>query len=65
MGDAVQDIGHLAGREERTATWSPWLREWNTPQRQVAWLVRASAGTPLTITAAAQRAGTQRRQVTL
>jgi hypothetical protein len=65
MGAATQDLGHLAGRDERTATWSPWMREWHTSQRKVEWLVRASAGTTLTITAQAQRAGTQRQKVTL
>lgn len=65
MGDAVQDIGHLAGRDERTATWSPWMREWNTPQRKVEWLVRGPAGTSITVTAQSQRAGTQSQVVTL
>jgi murein tripeptide amidase MpaA len=65
MGAPVTDLGHLAGREERTATWSPWMREWHNIQRPAEWLVRAPAGTTLTITAQAQRAGTQRQKVTL
>lgn len=65
MGDATQDIGHLAGRDERKATWSPWLRQWSATTRKVEWLVRASAGTTLTITAAAPRAGRQRAEIEL
>ncbi len=65
MGEATTDIGHLAGRDERNATWSPWLREWNQTKRKVAWLVRAPAGATLTLVAAAQRAGTQRTDITL
>ena len=26
MGSPAQEIGHLAGRDERTALWSPWMR---------------------------------------
>ncbi|MBI5670542.1 MAG: peptidase M14 [Chloroflexi bacterium] len=65
MGQATQDLGHLAGRDERNAPWSPWLREWTATAKSVEWLVRAPAGTALTVTAQAQRAGLQRRQVTL
>ncbi len=65
MGEAVQDLGHLAGRDERNATWSPWLREWTATTKKVEWLVRAPAGTSLTVIAQAQRAGVQRVQVKL
>jgi hypothetical protein len=57
MGDITQDIGHLAGRDERKATWSPWLRQWSATARKVEWLVRAPAGTAISITAQAPRAG--------
>jgi hypothetical protein len=63
MGSQTQDLGHLAGRDERTATWSPWLREWHSPQRRAEWLVRAPAGTMLTIEAGSPRAGTARADV--
>ena len=63
MGEAAQDIGHLAGRDERTATWSPWMREWTATTRKVEWLVRAVPGTQFTITAQAQRAGTHRETI--
>jgi murein tripeptide amidase MpaA len=65
MGKASQDLGHLAGRDERNATWSPWLREWTATTKKAEWLVRASNGLNLNITASAQRAGTQHAEVTL
>jgi hypothetical protein len=65
MGAQTQDLGHLAGRDERTAPWSPWMREWHTAQRQAEWLVRAEPGTTIQLTASAQRAGTQSSEVTL
>jgi hypothetical protein len=65
MGGAAQDIGHLAGRDGRKATWSPWLPMWEKTTRAVEWLVRAPAGASLTITASATRAGTVRAEVQL
>ncbi len=65
MGEAAQDIGHLAGRDGRKATWSPWLPMWEATTRKVEWLVRAPAGTNLTITASAPRAGSGRAEVVL
>jgi len=65
MGSTNQNIGHLAGRDERTATWSPWLREWSDTKRVVEWLVRAPENTTLTLTAAAQKAGRKQVEVTL
>lgn len=65
MGEVAQDIGHLAGRDERSAPWSPWLREWTQTARKVEWLVRAPAGAELTITAQSQRAGTHQTRVKL
>lgn len=65
MGKQTQDLGHLAGRDERSAPWSPWMREWTQTAKRAEWLVRAPAGTTLTIKAAAQRAGTSSREVTL
>ncbi len=65
MGKQGQDIGHLAGRDERTATWSPWLREWSDTKCVIEWLVRAPSGTSLTLTASAQKAGSKQTEVTL
>ncbi len=65
MGMQSQDIGHLAGRDERTATWSPWLREWSDTKQKVEWLVRAPKNTTLQLKIGAQRAGTHQHEVTL
>lgn len=65
MGAPSQRPGHLAGRDERNAPWSPWLRQWTRSQCQAEWLLRAPAGGECTLTAAAQRAGTQRRRLSL
>ena len=63
MGAATQDLGHLAGRDERTATWSPWLRQWHTTARKAEWLVRAREPSLLELTADSQRAGVSRAEV--
>lgn len=65
MGAQSQDIGHLAGRDERTAPWSPWLRQWSQTRKRVEWLVRAPAGSEITVTAQSDRAGIDRRKVVL
>ncbi len=65
IGKLGQSIGHLAGRDERTATWSPWLREWSDTNRKLEWLLRAPDNTTLTITASSQKAGTKQVEVTL
>lgn len=65
MGEAEADLGHLAGRDGRKATWSPWLRPWSATQRKAEWLVRAPAGTTITIEAGSPRAGTHAAEVTL
>jgi hypothetical protein len=65
IGQVEQDIGHLAGRDERTATWSPWLRQWSATKKKIEWLIRAPRESSLTLTAAAQKAGTQRTEVKL
>lgn len=56
IGQPTQDLGHLAGRDERRAPWSPWMRAWNTTRKPVEWLVRTTDST-LTLTARAPRAG--------
>ncbi len=65
MGEASQSVGHLAGRDERTAPWSPWLRQWSDTKKKVEWLIRAPEGGEMTITVKAQRAGIQREPVQL
>jgi len=63
MGLPEQRIGHLAGRDERAAAWSPWMRDWHTTTKQVQWLARAPSGASITVTASAERGGTHRQQL--
>lgn len=65
MGQREQAIGHLAGRDERTATWSPWMNDWHQTKRPLEWLVRAPNGGTVTVSAGAQRAGKHTQQVKL
>ena len=65
MGAAEQEIGHLAGRDERTASWSPWMRQWNDTAAKVEWLLRTPAGTSVTVTVSSAKAGRQQREVRL
>ena len=65
MGETQQEIGHLAGRDERVATWSPWMRPWSATTKKIEWLVRAPQGAELKLTVSAQRAGLQRAGVRL
>lgn len=65
MGRVSQSIGHLAGRDERTATWSPWLRQWSDTKKPVEWLIRAPENTKIMITADSQKAGRKSAEVTL
>ncbi len=62
MGQPTQDIGHLAGRDDRKATWSPWMRAWQTTRKPVEWLIRATSDT-VTISAGSPRAGTHEVKV--
>jgi hypothetical protein len=65
MGAPLQDLGHLAGRDERNATWSPWMPEWHATRKKAEWLVRAPGASSITVTASAQRAGVTRKVVQL
>jgi hypothetical protein len=55
IGGAQTTIPHLAGRDERTATWSPWMRDWSQTAHQLEWLVRGQG--LVTVTVQTQRAG--------
>ena len=65
MGDARQDLGHLAGRSERRSEWSPWGHAWGSPRRTAEWLVRGSAGGKITVEARSVKAGVARLTVDL
>lgn len=62
MNPISQEIGHLAGRDERAAPWSPWLREWTQTKQRVEWLIRTRHGASITVTAEAERGGTHRQK---
>jgi murein tripeptide amidase MpaA len=60
------ELGHLAGRNERRYNWSPWGQQWSAVTKKVEWLVRAEGpGATITVTAASEKGGTQRRSVPL
>lgn len=65
MNPATVELGHLAGRNERFAPWSPWGQQWSDTGKPAEWLVRAPAGSTLTLTAVSEKAGTQRATLVL
>jgi hypothetical protein len=65
-GEAVQQLGQLAGRTGQRSTASWWGYTQGTPDRAVAdWVVAAPAGTAFTATASHERAGVSRAGLTL
>jgi murein tripeptide amidase MpaA len=61
-----QDLGHLAGRNERKYTWSPWGQQWSPTTKKVEWLVRSKAGgAKVTAVARSEKGGTHRLTETL
>ena len=44
MNASEQDLGHLAGRNERKYQWSPWGQQWSAVSKRAEWLVRAFSG---------------------
>ena len=65
QGTVTHDLGHLAGRNERKSTWSPWGNRWNRTAKPVEWTVSAAAGTTVEIAARSEKGGTVRHQITL
>ena len=60
MNPAQTEVGHLAGRNERFAPWSPWGQQWTAVARPVEWLVRADGQGSIEVTASSEKAGTHR-----
>jgi hypothetical protein len=58
MNPAIVDLGHLAGRNERKYTWSPWGEQWSPVTKGAEWLVRGKPGAEVTVTAASEKGGT-------
>jgi hypothetical protein len=59
MGDAVVDVGHLAGRNGRKYPWSPWGERWQRTARKTEWLVKAHPGAGATIVVHSEKGGKQ------
>ncbi|MFC6646479.1 M14 family metallopeptidase [Granulicella cerasi] len=60
MNPAKVELGHLAGRNERFAPWSPWGQQWTAVSKPVEWLVRAPQGSAIEVTAKSEKGGTHR-----
>ena len=65
MNPARADLGHLAGRNQRLYPWSPWGQQWSPSAKPVEWLLRATTGTEVTVSAVSEKGGTHRASVTL
>lgn len=65
MNPAGIELGNLAGRNERYDLWSPWGQQWTDTKRTAEWIIRAPAGTKLTVTAVSEKAGTHRAEMVL
>lgn len=55
-GAAEVDVGHLAGRNERTMPWSPFGPAWSRDAARASWVVRARPGEALQLRVAARSA---------
>lgn len=65
MNPQEVDLGHLAGRNERTYPWSPWGQSWSAVSKTAEWLVRGGAGSSVTVRAVSEKGGTDTREVKL
>ena len=63
MNPATVDLGHLAGRNERSHEYSNWGQQWSPVGRKVEWLVRGAGR--VTVTARSEKGGTHRFDVVL
>jgi len=61
-----QELGNLAGRNERKFTYSNWGPQWSATTKKVEWLVRANGpGARVTAVAQSEKGGTHRVSETL
>lgn len=60
MNPAQVNLGHLAGRSERFAPWSPWGQQWTASAAPVEWLVRLAEGGSVEVTASSEKGGKHR-----
>ncbi|MDG4889736.1 M14 family metallopeptidase [Mesorhizobium sp. WSM4887] len=57
MNPKTANLGNLAGRTERIYPWSPWGEQWNANSRPVEWLVRAKAGSSISVSSHSEKGG--------
>ena len=63
-GQPALELGHLAGRAERSEEWSPWGRGWERSARAVEWVVRVTdPHARASITAFSNKIGRQTAEV--
>jgi len=66
MGGNEVALGHLSGRAERTAPWSPFGNEWGSPKKRAEWVVKAAEGlSEVIVRAQSAKAGVAQRTVRL
>lgn len=66
MNPAAVELGHLAGRNQRQYTWSPWGQQWSPVARPVEWLVRAEAeGASIEVVVTSQKGGRAAKMLSL
>ena len=63
VGDGTVDLGHLSGRSDRAAIWSPFGQRWGSPRRKAEWVITAAPDAEFTLRAATPRAGVDERRV--
>ncbi len=65
MNPLETDLGHLAGRNERTYPWSPWGQEWSPVTKVAEWLVRGREGSSVAVKAVSEKGGAHRVELRL
>ena len=64
MNPAIVDLGHLAGRNERSHPWSPWGQQWSPVGKSAEWLIRIKTDQPIVrVKAISQKGGTQTKEL--
>jgi hypothetical protein len=67
VGEAKQELGHLAGYSERRHPWNAWGPDWSPTRAEATWQVRIPKGESreVRIVASSQKGGTVSRTVML
>lgn len=64
-GSVQRELGHLSGRSERRAMWTPWGESWGVPRTTTQWVVRSRPDNRLTVRVGCPRAGYDIKDVIL